>query len=324
MLPPVPIGMNWAKLSPHGAGPKLWHPLADHCIDVAACAEGLLALPIIRARLAALAGVGDFPDVWAQRLAALAFLHDFGKANRGFQSRARDPNVRSGHIAEAAYVVDRADLRHAAGLDALDGWGCSGVLELFAVTLAHHGAPPDFDLLPHFDLAWSADQTRCPISDVAALVDQARRIWPQAFALQAAQLPEAASPFWHGFLGLLQLSDWLGSDEAKDAFPFSESGDHPRLPFARERSRLLIDQIGFDARPLRVALSENFDFSRISGFAPSAIQLAAADAPGPVVVLEAETGAGKTEAALWRFARLFAEGKVDGLYFALPTRVAAS
>src|SRR3546814_2111338 len=37
----------------------------------------------------------------------------------------------------------------------------------------------------------------------------------------------------------------------------------------------------------------------------------------------AETGSGKTEAALWRFARLFAEGKVDGLYFAVPTRSAA-
>jgi gas vesicle protein len=45
---------------------------------------------------------------------------------------------------------------------------------------------------------------------------------------------------------------------------------------------------------------------------------------GPIVVLEAETGSGKTEAALWRFATLFATGQVDGLYFALPARVAAS
>jgi CRISPR-associated endonuclease/helicase Cas3 len=195
---------------------------------------------------------------------------------------------------------------------------------LLAVTLAHHGAPPDFDSLPQCDRAWSADQTGDPISDVAVLVDEARRIWPQAFALEAARLPEAASPFWHGFLGLLQLADWLGSDDAADAFPFSESGDGPRLSFARERARALIDQIGFSSQPLRAALPKSLDFSSISAFAPSAIQLAAADAPGPVVVLEAETGAGKTEAALWRFAHLFAEGKVDGLYFALPTRVAAS
>jgi CRISPR-associated endonuclease/helicase Cas3 len=43
-----------------------------------------------------------------------------------------------------------------------------------------------------------------------------------------------------------------------------------------------------------------------------------------VVVLEAETGSGKTEAALWRYFHLFARGEVDGLYFALPTRVAAT
>ncbi|WP_353047051.1 DEAD/DEAH box helicase, partial [Escherichia coli] len=41
-------------------------------------------------------------------------------------------------------------------------------------------------------------------------------------------------------------------------------------------------------------------------------------------VLEAETGSGKTEAALWHFLHLWRTGKVDALYFALPTRVAAS
>ena len=44
----------------------------------------------------------------------------------------------------------------------------------------------------------------------------------------------------------------------------------------------------------------------------------------PVVIIESETGSGKTEAALWRFARLYDAGLVDGLYFALPTRAAAS
>ncbi len=41
------------------------------------------------------------------------------------------------------------------------------------------------------------------------------------------------------------------------------------------------------------------------------------------MILEAETGSGKTEAALARFLALLAAGEVDGLYFALPTRVAA-
>jgi len=44
---------------------------------------------------------------------------------------------------------------------------------------------------------------------------------------------------------------------------------------------------------------------------------------GQLVILESETGSGKTEAALWRFVHLFRAGKVDSLYFAMPTRVSA-
>jgi CRISPR-associated endonuclease/helicase Cas3 len=42
-----------------------------------------------------------------------------------------------------------------------------------------------------------------------------------------------------------------------------------------------------------------------------------------LLIAEAETGSGKTEVALKRFFDLFAAGEVEGLYFALPTRVAA-
>jgi hypothetical protein len=44
-------------------------------------------MPIIRVRLAALAGLASFPEIWAARLTVLTFLHDFGKANLGFQHR---------------------------------------------------------------------------------------------------------------------------------------------------------------------------------------------------------------------------------------------
>ena len=45
---------------------------------------------------------------------------------------------------------------------------------------------------------------------------------------------------------------------------------------------------------------------------------------GSISILEEETGGGKTEAALARFVKLFETGLVDGLYFALPTRTAAT
>jgi CRISPR-associated endonuclease/helicase Cas3 len=66
-------------------------------------------------------------------------------------------------------------------------------------------------------------------------------------------------------------------------------------------------------------------FGLAEGTEPTAVQAAAAAAPMPSpLVLEAETGSGKTEAALWRFHRLFAAGEVDSLCFLLPTRVAAT
>ena len=68
-------------------------------------------------------------------------------------------------------------------------------------------------------------------------------------------------------------------------------------------------RIGFDAAPLRDALANDLSFDAVSSHSPTDIQLATAAAPGPVVVLEAETGSGKTEAALWRFAVLLAAGK---------------
>ena len=58
----------------------------------------------------------------------------------------------------------------------------------------------------------------------------------------------------------------------------------------------------------------------------NAIQQAVTSVPPEeqLVIVESETGSGKTEAALLRFARLYERGLVDGLYFALPTRAAAS
>jgi CRISPR-associated endonuclease/helicase Cas3 len=69
-------------------------------------------------------------------------------------------------------------------------------------------------------------------------------------------------------------------------------------------------------------------FQRVSPHPPRAAQRALADldavtAPS-LAILEAETGSGKTEAALARFVALFTAGVVDGMYFALPTRTAAT
>src|SRR5690606_29635120 len=61
---------------------------------------------------------------------------------------------------------------------------------------------------------------------------------------------------------------------------------------------------------------------------PTPLQRHLAEMPlpsnGARVLIESETGSGKTEAALTLYARMRAEGRVAGLVFALPTRATAA
>src|SRR4051794_21352446 len=89
----------WAKLERDDVGRVVrWHSLVDHSADVAAVVEALLYQPTLRRRLAATAGWPDLDEVTIARLAGLSFLHDIGKANRGFRARI-DPRAELvGHI----------------------------------------------------------------------------------------------------------------------------------------------------------------------------------------------------------------------------------
>jgi CRISPR-associated endonuclease/helicase Cas3 len=307
----------WAKRCPRDA-PTDWHSLADHSHDVAAVFEALLALPVFEARLAALTGRSSLSPLWRARLTVLTFLHDFGKANWKFQLGE------GGHIHEATPVVMDEGWREATGLERLLDWADppDGALQFFTSILAHHGYPADFTNLDVKRRFWRGGRPLDPLAAVAALVSEAEMRWPAAFVPGGEPLPQQ-STFWHGFLGLLQLADWLGSDDGRDAFPYSRDGDGPRRGFAVSRAAKLLAATGLDVTALRRDQPAP-DFSAVSEHAPRPIQTAVGEAPGPIVVMEAETGSGKTEAALYRFARLFAAGRVDGFYLALPTRVAAS
>lgn len=63
----------WGKLRGNGAQLE-WHPLADHCADVAACAEALLRQTALGARIATLAGVERWSEEQVARLAVFAAL----------------------------------------------------------------------------------------------------------------------------------------------------------------------------------------------------------------------------------------------------------
>jgi CRISPR-associated endonuclease/helicase Cas3 len=271
----------------------------------------------------------------AARLAVLIALHDLGKFNHGFQAKSGlDRGIAAGHVSEALTLLEdgpavrpwREQLFKLLRAHALDTWG-EGVLPLLAAAISHHGRP-GLAAQPTREQAagwWAANAERDPLQGIAEFLAATRRWLPEAYA-SGPDLPLQPA-FQHGFCGLVQLADWLGSDT--EFFPYSDRADSDRWDFAVAAAQRALVSTRLLTSGLRERMASISSFACISGApAPRPLQAAIGSLPVPqrasLTCIEEETGGGKTEAALWHFARLFAAGTVDGLYFALPTRTAAT
>lgn len=304
-----------------------YHPLAHHSMDVAAVFARLLELSVIRSRLEAAAG-RPLGERDCERLAALVFLHDIGKLHPGFQAKGwpdellwRDPKC--GHQSEGCAFLalacsDQAHPFHEHMLRIFK-WG-DAAENIIAAAFAHHGRPvewpPDptaqgWRRLPHYD--WQGQ--------AGAIAHVMRRWFPVAFDEEGIALPDEPR-FHHLVAGLAALADWIGSDTR--FFTYQKPLDLAYDATARDRADHAVATIGLDTAPLRDVPCPTFG-QLTGGWEPNAAQSAVAgvNVDARLVILEAETGSGKTEAALWRYTKLFAAGKVSGLYFAVPTRAAA-
>ena len=341
---------HWAKSDRDNPGRI--HLLEHHLADVGACMEALLSQPTIRRRLASAAGRGDIDEATTARLAVFAALHDIGKVNVGFQTQiwqaedwqgARRPlGWGRGHTRDIVPVIMGEDretavwFSDALGFDDLLEWDDDDeketAISLFVATLSHHGEPLNLEGgRPRNPSMWRPYGGLDPKACVERIGGLARAWFPAAFACNAPPLPSAPE-FQHMFLGLCTLADWLGSDERFFQFRGVLQSDY--IATARSRAKTAVREVGLDIAEQRKGFGGAPSFQSLFELnapnstqqaAPNSIQQAAYDAPldERLVVIESETGSGKTEAALWRFARLYDAGLVDGLYFALPTRAAA-
>jgi len=345
---PIPAGIDadhraWAKLQRDETGRTVMqHSLLDHMLDVAACFEVLARSSALRRALEVAAG-RPLNDIDLARLTVIAFLHDLGKANAGFQAKYWSRRTETpagwpmpcGHGSEAWMLfaspgsIPRAErILQGLPLARIAGWG-DVTFDLMRASISHHGRP--VDLLPTLDpaiwaVAGTVSGTRYdPAETVDAIGAFVSSNYRLAFEAGRPELPQAPA-FVHLFGGLVQLADWLGSDTRRNFFPYTAPGED-RAVTAAHRASHAVRAIGLDASAWRAALNtREIAFSQVFDVpAPRPMQQAmAGENFGQVVVLEAETGSGKTEAALWRFLQMFQAGQVDALYFALPTRVAAS
>ena len=327
--------------------PERIHLLEHHLADVGACFEALLQQPIIRGRLAATADWEDIDDTTEARLGVFAALHDIGKVNIGFQTQIwlqddyganRRPPGRAGHTVDLMPVLNGSDRATSEWFcdslgwwwDATETWDDQGgetVCSLLVATLSHHGKPLQMENgRSEFPQLWRRFGELDPQEQVTRIGQLVQGWFPAAFAAGGRPLPPTPA-FQHHFLGLCNLADWIGSNELW--FKYVDEPRDDYMDTARESARRAIDSIGLNLTAQRQSLacagvpSLTGLFPHIAE--PNAIQEAAYQAPldERLVIIESETGSGKTEAALWRFARLYEAGLVDGLYFALPTRSAA-
>lgn len=319
----------WGKAL-HNGEVQIDLPLVLHLADVAATFEALVNLDIYMAR-ACYAASRNIVNSDISRLSCLAAIHDIGKATPGFQNK----NHPGGHPVHG-HILPLSGLfagnngpRVIQALPFLTEWDeRSGAVteQYLAATFSHHGEPlSEFESVTQERL-WPSDPMAPAWQFLNELGQTLRQWFPEAFRSEAPPLP-ASPALQHLFAGLVMLADWIGSDTR--FFPL----DRPRsqgeeLAYSRLAASRALTAIGLDTSPYRKLTPVSPTFEEQFPFPANALQREMDNVPlrqdGGVTIIEAETGYGKTEAALRLFFRMWSTGLVDGLYFANPLRFAAT
>lgn len=287
-----------------GAG----HPAICHMLDVAAVAERLIA-PF------------PFAPPLRDALVLLVALHDLGKISDSFRDMLRDGTPqRFRHWELSEVLFYQLDDILAARLGG-DGWHRQ---LLYAGAAGHHGRPPG---LPVGGLRVAGRRTRefghaldgigsgLPAATHALRALMA--LWPSASLEGLCDADAVALSWW--LPGFCTAADWIGSN----ALWFAPQDAPPDLAayFADARGRAVravaeAGLAGSDASSRRL-----FDFD-LRPMQAACRDIALPEGP-MLAIIEDETGAGKTEAALLLAQRMLCHGKGRGLFFALPTMATA-
>ncbi len=321
----------WGKADPALDG---WHLAALHMLDVAAVATRMLERsPVLRRRLAALVGLPEAQ--LTPFIAALVAVHDLGKLDVRFQLKAPQAAIaldsrREGVSGAGSYDHGSWGYVHARSeCHLVDALGAPDLIEpLLQAVTGHHGALPSSR--PHITGSAGIDTARrfrtqdsdareAFVEDVVALF--ARRGAPLPFASPS----EPTSALVILVAGLCSVADWIGSQV--EHFPYVGAPvafDAYFVEHALPRADAALQEIGLSgARPSGRAFAELFP-----GREPRDVQritegLALPEGPA-LVILEAQMGSGKTEAALSLAERFLARGDATRLYVGLPTQATAN
>jgi CRISPR-associated endonuclease/helicase Cas3 len=333
----------WGKAKPVNGSEAPYHPLAFHCLDVAATGRQLLTRhPRLLDWLAGQAGVEPHPMLdW---LTFCLALHDLGKFATAFQNQRPDllwslqnrksskpyGAVRHDSLGELLWRTRLVGSSDVLGLGSDASRFASRLAPWIYAVTGHHGEPPD-SAGAHFDQHFDARDEGAAAAfarDIRALfpVDTVVATLGNLSAEQASRSSRRCS-WW--LAGVAVLADWLGSNTTH--FTYSPAAE-PLDGYWRGKALPCADRAlnAAGVLPQNVAsgirLQDIFTPARIPELSPlQAWSDGLETSTGPqLFLLEDVTGAGKTEAALTLAYRLMAAGEADGLFIGLPTMATAN
>lgn len=326
-----PLLRYWGKAQAELA----YHPFVYHSLDVMVVAdEWLAASAVLRHRLL---GASDSVRyrAWVGFFIA---LHDLGKLDVRFQAKAPktlatlgiyppgswDRVITRFHHGIEGYRLASQELGDWLGLDdeddiddAWDAWQA-----WMGAVAGHHGEIPSY-----------CDDQDSSISSVPPPLRRTdrtiRQVWVHALAKlflypAGLSLQEPPPPVPSMLAGFCAVCDWLGSNADDGYFPYTPP-DQSLEDYLASR-RPVAQRILQDAGLLRGCLPIGGMGVVFPERQPRQVQCVVeqlAAAPG-LVLMEAPTGSGKTEAALAHASRLLAAGVAESIVFALPTQATAN
>lgn len=282
------------------------HPAVLHMLDIGAVAERLIE-PF---------GIGP---ALRDALVLLVALHDLGKISDSFRAMIKQgatQTYRHWQLSEALFFAHDALLGAKLGGDEIQR------AALYAAVAGHHGQPSALVL---GELGGSSRDLRKALRQVGSGLEPAGEViaafcalWPGASLHNLA--PGAATTALSWWLpGLCAAADWVGSNTLW--FP-PRAGQPPLADYLAEARKAAVRAVadaGLTGSPVQPGAT--FDFA-LRPMQAACASVALPDGP-LLAVIEDETGAGKTEAALILAHRMARAGKGRGLYFALPTMATA-
>lgn len=314
--PAVPFWAKYDRVTRH------FHILEAHLLDVAAVAWAFWEVlsPAQRRWLSNQMALSE--DQVRRWVAFLAGAHDVGKASPGFQQKAegwRERLERAGY----RFVPPMAEPHGAVtALTLAEYLKAKGMRKSQASNLAfavgsHHGYWVSHQHIGDLDEVWQRAEYN--------LLDM---LWNVLGINQFNKMPL----FAHSALicswiaGFVSVVDWVGSQEKY--FPFSSAIDDPSRYFTTqcEQAAQVLGILGFFSFE---ATEHKRAFEELFGFKPNLMQQAIIDAANEIqnvkmVIIEAPTGDGKTEAALYLAQQFLISMERTGLYIAMPTRATSN